>query len=181
MAESHAKFGRTLSEKITRRIHRIWSIADTVGQTCSSGLETLKILGFNRDSLIPTNHRIRGITDDQLRIKGVHFMRIRVGIRETRQVVYLSGNTSGFYLSESALKDLKLIPCNVPSQTSKIDASTIVNGKTLCGCPEEQWFLINQQTSCSLLLQAMGAVWNYGYGNISSQVHLALVHINRYK
>ena len=62
-------------------------------------------------------------------------MRIRVGIRETRQVVYVSGNTSGFYLSESALKDLELIPRNFPSQTSKIDASALVNGKALCGCP----------------------------------------------
>ena len=62
-------------------------------------------------------------------------MRIRVGIRETRQVVYVSGNTSGFYLSESALKDLELIPRNFPSQTSRIDAPAIVNGKALCGCP----------------------------------------------
>ena len=62
-------------------------------------------------------------------------MRIRVGIRETRHVVYVSGNTSGFYLSESVLKDLELIPRNFPSQTSKIDASALVNGKALCGFP----------------------------------------------
>ena len=62
-------------------------------------------------------------------------MRIGVGIRETRQVVYVSTNTSGFYLSESALKDLELIPRNFPSQTSRIDASAIVNGKALGGCP----------------------------------------------
>ena len=116
MAESHTKFGRTLSEKISRRTHRIRAVADTGAQTCSSGQEVLKILGC---------------TDDQQRIKGVLFMRIRVGIRETRQVVYVSGNTSGFYLSESALKDLELIPCNFPSQTSKIDASALVNGKVL--------------------------------------------------
>ena len=60
-------------------------------------------------------------------------MHIRVGIRETRQVVYVSGDTSGFYLSESALKDLELIPHNF--QTYKIDASALVNGKALCGCP----------------------------------------------
>ena len=62
-------------------------------------------------------------------------MRIRVGIRETTQVVYVSEYTSRFYLSESALKDLELIPRNFPSQTSRIDASAIVNGKALCGCP----------------------------------------------
>ena len=50
-------------------------------------------------------------------------------------MVYVSGNTSGLYLSESALKDLELIPRNFPSQTSKIDASALVNGKELCGCP----------------------------------------------
>ena len=62
-------------------------------------------------------------------------MRIRVGIRETRQVVYVLGNTSGFYLSESALRDLELIPRNFPRQTSKIDVSAHVNEKALCGCP----------------------------------------------
>ena len=134
MVESHAKFGRTLSKKTSRWTHRIRTVADTGAQTCSSGLGILKILGYTSDSLIPTNHRIRRITDYQLRIKGVLFMRIRVGIRETRQVVYVSGNTSGFYLSESALKDLELIPRNFPSQTSRIDASAIVNGKALCGC-----------------------------------------------
>ena len=98
MAESHAKSGRTLSEKKTsRRTHCIRAVADTGAQTCSSGLEILKILGCTSDSLIPTNHRIRVITDDQLRIKGVLFMRISVGIRETRQVVNVSENTSGFY------------------------------------------------------------------------------------
>ena len=180
MAEPHAKFGQTFSEKTNRRTHRIRAVADTGEQTCSSGQEILKILGCTSDSLITTNQKIRGVTDDQLRIKGVLIMRIRVGIRETWQVVYVSGNTR-FYLSESALKDLELIPRNFPSQTSKIAGLALVNGKALSGFPEEQRFLINQLTSHSLLLQAIGTVWNYGYGNISSQVHLTLFHINPYK
>lgn len=62
-------------------------------------------------------------------------MRIKVGDNETRQVVYVSENTSGFYLSESALKDLGLIPRNFPSQTSKADVSTSDNENAPCGCP----------------------------------------------
>ena len=56
MDKSHAKFGRTLSEKTSRRTHRIQAVAGTGAQNCSSGLEILKILGCTSDSLIPTNH-----------------------------------------------------------------------------------------------------------------------------
>ena len=85
---------------------------DTGAQTCSSDPEILKVLGCTSNILIPTSH---GIMDDQLHIKGIVFMSIRVGLKVTRQVIYVSENTSGFYLSELALKDLGLIPHNFPS------------------------------------------------------------------
>ena len=62
-------------------------------------------------------------------------MHIWVSLTETRQVVYVLENTSGFYLSESALKDLELIPHSFLRQTSKADMSTTDDGKALCGCP----------------------------------------------
>lgn len=63
-------------------------------------------------------------------------MRIRVSPRETRQVVYISENTSGFYLSKSALRDLDLIHQNFSNQTSEINMSVTANGKALCGCSQ---------------------------------------------
>ena len=111
------------------------AVADTGAQTCSSGPEILEVLGCSSNILIPTSNRMHGITYDQLHIKGIVFMHIKVGLKETRQVVYVLENTSGFYVSESALKDLGLIPHSFPSQTSKADMVTMNNGKAQCGCP----------------------------------------------
>ena len=74
--------------------------------------------------------------DDQLCIKGIVFMHIMVDHKETRQVVYVLENTSGFYLSELALKDLGLIPHSFPSQTSKADMSTTDDGKASYRCTQ---------------------------------------------
>ena len=48
----------------------------------------------------------------------------------------VSENTSGFYLSELALKDLGLIPYSFPSQISKANMTTMDDGKALCACPQ---------------------------------------------
>ena len=90
-------------------------------------------------------------------------------------------NTSGFYLSESALKDLELIPHNFPSQTSKIDASALVNGKASCGCSQRTTVPDKPANISFPPIASNRGHLNYGYGNISNQVHLTLVHINRYK
>lgn len=46
-------------------------------------------------------------------------MHIRIGWKETRNIVYVLNNTSDFYLSESALKDLHLLPPHFPAQLTE--------------------------------------------------------------
>ena len=133
--EAHAEFGYTAMEANSLRTHRMTAIADTGAQTCSSGPEIQRILKCPDKQLIPTSHRIKGITDNPLNIKGVIFAKIRAGLRETRQVIYVSENTSGFCLSEAALKDLDLIPGGFPAPISQQNATTNDNGKAPCGCP----------------------------------------------
>ena len=89
-------------------------------------------------------------------------MCIGVGLKETREVVSVSENTSGFDLSESALKDLS-------------------NRKAPCGCPRRTISRINQTGFCSRLVKAIGTVWNDVYGNTLSLAHLLPVSINHYK
>ena len=67
-------------------------------------------------------------------------MHYKVCLKETRQVIYVLENTSGFYLSESALKDLGLIPHSFLSQISKADMLTTDDRKAPCGCP--QWMTV---------------------------------------
>ena len=133
--EAHAEFGHASKKVSNLRTHRITAVPDTGAQTCSSGPELQKVLGCPDRFLVPTRHRIRGITEAPLQIKGVIFARIRVGSRETHQMIYVSENTTGFYLSESALKDLGILSCNFPNPPSKQNVATSDNGKAPCGCP----------------------------------------------
>ena len=95
--------------------HHVTAIADMGAQTCSCGLKVQKALGYPDDYLIPTIHQIQGITEDPLDIRGVMFACIRAGSKETCQAIYVLENTSGFYLSESALKKLGLLPPDFPT------------------------------------------------------------------
>ena len=135
--ESHVKFGLTLDNRAYCRTHHIHAITETGVQISSSGLEILEGLGCTSNIRISTSHSIRDIMDDQLRIKDIVFMCIKIGLKETRQVVYVFSNTSGFYSDESAMKDLGLIPCSIPSQTSKANISTTDDGKVPCGSPRQ--------------------------------------------
>lgn len=133
----HATFGRIPKKPVSPRAHPVLAFADTGAQTCSAGPEIQKLLGYPDGYLVSTTHRIRSITDDRLRIKGVLFLRIRVGTKETRQAVYVSDNTSGFYLSQTALKDLDLLPFDFPTSLSQ-SSSTMAKEMAPCGCPHRK-------------------------------------------
>ena len=132
---THAAFGRVPKDPVSLRSHHVLAFADTGAQTCSSGPDIQKLLGYTDGYLVSTTHRIRGITDNRLHIKGVLFLRIKVGSRETRQAVYVSDNTTGFYLSQTALKDLDLLPFNFPTSLSQNSSSVDAKETAPCGCP----------------------------------------------
>ena len=133
LPRTHAAYGHAPKDAISDSSHHILAFADTGAQTCSSGPEIQRLLGYPDGYLVPTNHRIRGITDNRLEVKGVLFLVIKVGSRETRQAVYVSENTSGFYLSQTALKALNLLPPNFP--LSQNSSSTDAKKTAPCGCP----------------------------------------------
>ena len=80
------------------------AVADTGCQTCTAGRDIVEKLCCPTSYLVPTRHRIVGITDTSLAIAGVLFLRICVDGRQTRQMVYISDNIEGLHLSEEALK-----------------------------------------------------------------------------
>ena len=90
---------------VSHQSHHIVAFADTGAQSCSSGPETQTLLRYPDEYLMLTTHRVRCITNNRLHINGVLFLCVRVGPRETRQVVFVADNTSGLYLSRTALKD----------------------------------------------------------------------------
>ena len=110
MTGTHAAFSCIPTNTVSHKSHHIPAFADTGAQTCSSGPEIQRLLGYPDGYLMPTIHRIRGITNNRFHVKSVLFLRVRVASKETRHVVFVADNTSGLYLLQNALKDLDVAP-----------------------------------------------------------------------
>ena len=144
--DSHEKMGKFTSlstrAKMVSGVTR-QACADTGAMTCTSGPELLQALNCPRQYLVRTRHRIQGVTGDGLQIMGTLLLQIELGERSTRQVVYITKNTSGLYLSETALRDLGLIhpefpnvQQDLPPTSAEAAACSSTEPKTAaCGCP----------------------------------------------
>ena len=118
---------------------------DTGAQTCASGPELLSSLTLDVRYLIPTSHRIIGVTQSFMDIMGIALIRFEVGGHSTNQVVYISKNISGIYLSQSAQIVLGVIPPNYPTpnmfnnepttSASYESTSSASSSSAPCGCP----------------------------------------------
>ena len=91
-------------------------LGDTGCQTCTAGPDFLDQIGCPKSFLIPTSHRINGITKAGLDIIGAVLVRFRIGDRVARQMVHISENIHGLFLSETALKQLGVIHRDFPGQ-----------------------------------------------------------------
>ena len=144
MNEIHTKYG-TVCENNSE--FEITAVADTGCQTTSAGLDDILKMGFSRECLIPTCHGIIGITDNRLKIVGGLFLEMSYNNKTTRQMVHVSMNSSGFYLSERALIDFGLISPNFPNCTSaatclvtpNLDSGSQIDEEDVCECiPREK-------------------------------------------
>ena len=97
---------------------QLMAVTDTGCQTSTAGVDIMKKLNIEENDLIPTSHRIIGITDTRLQILGAAMLELSFNDLTTRQMVYISSNASGLYLSEAACKDLGVIDENFPNVTS---------------------------------------------------------------
>ena len=151
--DSHIKLGKRLTTREYARVPngaRTTACADTGAMTCSSGPELLKLLHCPERYLLKTSHRIHGVTGTNLDVLGSLLLRIEVNGRVTKQVVYVSRNTRGIYLSERALRDLGVVPQSFPASSLPVPAASETashvkegtSGTTLgqkrapCGCLE---------------------------------------------
>ena len=123
MNEVHQNFG----VKCEAVDQSLLAVADTGCQTSSAGIDVLKAMGLKKRHLIPTCHRIIGITDTQLRILGAMFIEFEHNGKFSKQMVYVSENSSGLYLSKTALVQLGIIDQNFPcdkTTSTDVKAST---------------------------------------------------------
>ena len=116
------------------------AIADTGCQTCTAGLEILELLNCPESYLVPSSHKIVGITHTSLGIVGTLFLRISVGDRVTRQMVYISRNIKGIFLSRTSLQDLGIIDRTFPSPRRATEETKALksqlNNVSPCRCPK---------------------------------------------
>ena len=126
MQAAHTKLGVRWQRKTRGAFqpHRTKGLADTGCQTCSGGLDFLEEINCPVSYLVNTSHRINGITQDGLDIIGSVLVRFTIGNRTTRQMVHISKNTRGLYLSETALKDLGVISREFPHCCCDDDTDT---------------------------------------------------------
>ena len=106
------------------------SIADTGCQTCTGGEDILANLQCPSAYLVPTSHRIMGINASNLGLVGAVMLRLEYAGKVTRQMVHISKNVRGLYLSKAACRELGLIESNFPHVIESIGlaAATSENG-----------------------------------------------------
>ena len=134
MPEAHKKFGRVWrgSRKGAFNSHAVEAFTDTCCQTCTAGLDFIELIGCPEAYLVPTSHNIIGITSSPLNIIGSVLLRMEAGGKVSRQMVYISRNCHGLYLSERALIDLEVIPHCFPHPPASVAATSV---ETAC-CKE---------------------------------------------
>ena len=88
MPRTHTAFGCIPTNTVSHQSHHILVFADTGAQTCSSRPEIQKLLRYPDGCLMPTTHRIHGIANNWLHVKGVLFLRMRVLSRVSFQGRY---------------------------------------------------------------------------------------------
>ena len=118
---------------------------------CTAGTDFLMQLKDAQRWLLTTKHRLRGVDNSRLDIKGALIVDIHCSSGQTTEILYVCDKVKGIYLSQTALKRMNIIDKNFPSTTTKISViSTPENLDTSqdiltaeenpdhlapCGCP----------------------------------------------
>ena len=106
---------------------------DTCAQTCTSNPGILQDLQCPAAYLMPTTMASMVLPRSHLNLFGALLLHIESDSHQTHQVVYIAENIDGFYLSETAMKDLNIITQTFPSNQSASTSPKPV--KAPCGCP----------------------------------------------
>ena len=112
--------------------HHITAIVDSGAQCCLWGWNDCRAAGFTRKDLIPVKQKLNAVSKSRLTIYGAVILRM-TGIDSSGEefasaaLVYVSSNVSGFYLSQEAMIQLKIVPANFPSVGGavKMDKPTV--------------------------------------------------------
>jgi len=89
---------------------------------CTAGTDFIVQLKDAHRWLLTTKHRLRGVDNSILDIKGVLIVDIKCSSGRTTEILYVCDKVKGIYLSQTALKRMHIIDKNFPSTAIKISA-----------------------------------------------------------
>ena len=154
LAENHLFHGKQLCQGKRRRVITS-GLADTGAQVCTAGPGLLSYFHIDEEFLVPTKLVVKGIAHFPVTILGALFLKVCAGGMCTEQIVYIAREARSFILSETALKELGVLPEDFPvaasfkgttkvmvrqdddAPTPGLSAMSAVSGvtKNVCGCP----------------------------------------------
>ncbi len=119
LVTNHAAYGRYLQdgERGTKTV-KADGLADTGAQVCTAGPNLLSQFHVSLSFLIPTRLEVKGITHFPVTMLGALFLEVSSNGMRTQQIVYIAREARSLILSETALKDLGVIPANFPTAGS---------------------------------------------------------------
>ncbi len=117
------------------KIHSINAITDSGAHCCLWGWADCQRAGLQRGDLIPVRQRLNGVSKSKINIYGAVLLRM-FGISSTGEcincaaMVYVSPDVTGFYLSEEAMMQLKIISSSFPN----VGSAVAVTAAKPCDC-----------------------------------------------
>ncbi len=117
---NHAIYGRYTTQDDVRQKKKVKTsgLADTGAQVCTAGPNLLSQFHIDLNFLIPTRLEVKGITHFPVTMLGALFLEVSSNGMCTQQIVYIAHEARSLILSETALKDLGVIPTNFPTAGS---------------------------------------------------------------
>ena len=128
------------------------AVADTGAQLCVTGTDILTQHLHLGQWPLPTKMPLRGVTRNNLTLKGALIVNIKGSSGETKEVLYVCEKVKGMYLSQTALKNINIVHQDFPATPKSIlnittatnphdSASNGTSSKVEmapCGCPLRQ-------------------------------------------
>ena len=115
------------------------AVTDTGAMSCLWGQTNFYRCGFKDSDLIPVKRTIIAANREKINILGAVFLRLSgtdaLGNTHTAAVmVYVTPDTNRFYLSRSALIQLRVIPKDFPKVGAVMESCSLGNKRAECGC-----------------------------------------------
>ena len=113
------------------------AFTDTCAQTCIAGVVILRHMNVDQRSLIPTKHRIMGVTKSNLDICGILLAKIEYSGCSAYTAVYICNGVDGLFLSPKIQADLGILAKDYPNVSRFCAQIEEVNVESECPnkCP----------------------------------------------